>query len=64
VSWPPVLDGDTSQRREGESWRASYTNDGNTIYVEAVKLDGVVYIAPLGSDLRDDPMVWISLGGV
>lgn len=62
-SWPPTLDEDTSGRADGEQWRASYT-DGRwgTVYVEAVKMGGVVRIAPLGSDWTGtESLEWVRL---
>jgi hypothetical protein len=60
ADWPPTLDEDTSQRAQGEKWRARYNGKWGIVYVEAIKVDGCVYVAPLGSDLSD-PMVWVRI---
>jgi hypothetical protein len=63
--WTPTLDEDTSQRADGEQWRASYTDEGGTVYVEACKVDGCVWIAPLGSappgSALYEPRAWLRL---
>jgi hypothetical protein len=66
MRWPPTLDEDTSGRADGEQWRSSFIPDrGDRVYVEAIKVHGRVWIAPLGSappgsDLYE-PRAWVRI---